>query len=78
MDISLLIPWLAGVIGVPVTNYIKDKLGWSGKLAVGLTVGVSVILAAVALLFTGGLTGENLLANVTIVFSTATIIYKLL
>lgn len=78
MKLEVFIPWIAGVVGVPVVNWLKQRFNLQGRGAVILTVAVSVLLAVAALLFTGGFSGENVLANAAIVFSTATLIYKLL
>ena len=78
MDINVFLPWIAGVVGFPIINFVKSKLGAESKYAVIVAIAVSVVLAAVVLFITGGFTGENFLANVAIVFSTATAVYKLL
>lgn len=78
MTLEQVIPFLVGVVGFPVINFLKAQFNLSGKPAVYLTVAVSVVLAAAALAITGGLNGDDLLANVTVVFSTATLLYKLL
>lgn len=71
--------WLLGVIGVPIAQYIKNKLGLSGipaLLAAGL---VSVVLAIVFLFVDGGmpaLSWDNFSAVFGAVFSAATLVYK--
>ena len=80
MDLSLeaLLPYLAGLIGVPVVNWLKEKLGASGKGAVLLAYAVSLILAVVALALAGELSGVDLLEDGAKAFAAATILYKLL
>ena len=78
MSLEVLIPWIAGFVALPVINFVKSRLNLSGKAAVYLALAVSVAGAAVALFVSGGFTGEDLLANLTIVFTTATALYKLL
>jgi hypothetical protein len=81
MNITLetLIPWLAGAIGVPVVNWLKTRLGWSGRAAVVLAAAVSVVLAGVALLATGeAISPAALLDNFGAVMAAATLIYKLI
>lgn len=78
MTLEQLIPWLAGVFGVPVVNAIKNWLGLEGKAAVALTAIVSLLVAAAALAISGELSGENVLAFAAKVLATATLVYKLL
>ena len=78
MNLEVLLPWIAGALIIPVINFVKSRLNLSGKAAVYLALVVSVAGAAAALFVRGGFTGEDLLANLTIVFTTATALYKLL
>lgn len=78
MTLETFIPFVAGAIGVPVINFLKVQFALEGKAAVVLATAVSIALAVVALLMTGGFSGESLLANAAIVFSTAQLVYKLL
>ena len=78
MSLEALVPWIAGFVALPVINLVKSRLNMSGKAAVYLALAMSVAGAAAALFVSGGFTGEDLLANLTIVFATATALYKLL
>ena len=75
---------LSGGVGIPVVNFLKGKLGWSGKASVALTTAVSVVLGVAAMFITGQLglptefTPEAIAGFVGVVFSTATIVFKLL
>jgi hypothetical protein len=44
--------WLAGGLGVPLVNGLKQWLGIEGKSAVWLTAAVAALLAAIAVLVT--------------------------
>lgn len=75
--------WLVGGVGAPLIQWLKNSFKLEGKPAMWLTIGVSVILAAAALVvskeldFTA-LTPENALAAVGQVLAAATLAYKLL
>jgi len=79
--------WVASLLASPLTQLIKEKLGWSGWRALWLFFAVSFILAATALVLTTELsipeiaedpitTIQDLLAAITQVVGLATIIYK--
>jgi hypothetical protein len=75
--------WLVGAIGSPLIQWLKTQFGLEGKAAVWLTLGVSAVLAAGALLLSGELAAadfspENLLAVLGQILSAATLAYKLL
>jgi len=75
--------WLVGALGVPLINWLKKELRVAGKAAVWLTLGVSVVLGAAALLLSQELswadfTPENLLGVIGQVLAAATLAYKLL
>jgi len=75
--------WLVGALGVPVINWIKGRLGLSGKAAVWLTLAVSILLGTISLFLSdqlnwGDFAPENLLAVVGQVLAAATLAYKLL
>ena len=78
MTIEILLPYLAGLLGVPVVNFIKSRFNLSGQSAVYLTVAVSALLAVASILLTGGFKGEDFVADLTKVFAVATAAYKLL
>lgn len=84
-SVIVLVPVLAGAIGVPLVNFIKAQFNLDGLKALWLTFGVSVALAIVALLITGSFAipaGDPLaivakvIEWVGVVFATATLIYK--
>lgn len=75
--------WLTGALGVPLINWVKGRLGISGKAAVWLTLAVSLVLGASSLFLSDQLdwmdfAPENLLAVVGQVLAAATLAYKLL
>jgi hypothetical protein len=78
MTLEILLPYLAGLLGVPVVNFIKVRFGLAGSASVYLSLGVSVALALGALALTGGFTGADLPANIAIAFAVAQAAYKLL
>lgn len=81
--LDFLVSMLAGAVGVPLTNALKNQLGLSGKPAVWMTFGVSIVLAVVALLLSGAITfaemtPEKAVSMIGLVFTTATLAYKLI
>ena len=84
--VVILIPIFVGAIGVPLVNFLKAQFNWQDEKALWLSFGVSVILAAGALLLTGsfsvpaGTLPLDIAAKVVewigVVFATATMIYK--
>ena len=75
--------WLVGALGVPLINWIKGRLGISGKAAVWLTLAVSILLGTLSLFLSDQLdwtdfVPQNLLAVVGQVLAAATLAYKLL
>jgi hypothetical protein len=75
--------WLAGAIGVPLVQWLKEVIGAQGKSAVWLTVAVAVILSIAALFLSQELalsdfTLPNLVAVFGQVLAAATLAYKLL
>ena len=75
--------WLVGAVGVPLITWLKGQFNLEGKAAVWLTLAVSALLAAGALLLSQELTladftPENLLAALGQVLAAATLAYKLL
>lgn len=75
--------WLVGGIGVPLIQWIKTRFGLAGQGAVWLTVGVAIVLAAMALFLSETLAlndfnPENLLAAFGQIVAAATLAYKLL
>ena len=80
MDATLLAV-IAGLVGVPIVNLIKARLGWSGdrvKLLAGVVAGA---LAIGALFATGQLLPlslDNLAAKVAVAFAAGQALYALL
>lgn len=74
---------VAGVINVPLTNFLKGKLNLDDTSSLALSVATSIIIAFVAMLVTGALTGAdftwaNLPGVVTAVWAIANIVYNIL
>lgn len=78
MTIEIALPYLAGLLGVPIVNFLKSQFNIYGQAAVWLTFVVSLGLAVGAILLTGGFNGEDLIADLAKVFAVATAAYKLL
>ncbi len=78
MTIEVFLPYIAGLVGVPVVNFLKTRFNLAGDAAVWLTGAVSLVLAVASILLTGGFAGEDLVADLTKVFAVATVAYKLL
>lgn len=79
--IELLIMLITGVLGMPVTQWFKSKLGVDGTSALALSLAVSGVLAVFALFVTGALgvsdfTWEALPATLAVVWSTAVLVYN--
>lgn len=75
--------WLTGALGMPLINWLKKQWGLEGKPAMWLTLAVSVVLGALALLMENELSWDsfnpdNLLAVVGQVLAAATLAYNLL
>ncbi len=80
---DILISVLVGCLGVPLINLLKRRLKLVDEAALLLTFAVSLILGAAVLFMAGMLTGEsftpgNLAATLSMVFTTAGIIYRLI
>lgn len=48
-----------GFIGAPVTQFLKNKLGWEDRAAIALTAGVSLVLAGAEMALNGALTAQS-------------------
>lgn len=80
--------WLTGALGVPLVNWLKQRLGWQGRAALWLTTAVAAVLGLAAMLLSGqlgaasapdgGLQPEGLLAAFGQVLAAATLAYRLL
>jgi hypothetical protein len=78
-----LLYWLAGGLGVPLINWLKQVFGVRGKAAMWLTALVALILALPAMLLTRQIdpedvSPEKLPAVFAQVLTAATLVYKLL
>ena len=81
--IVFIITLLIGFAGMGLTQWLKNQLNLKDKLAVILTVAVSLVLAVGELFVTGAITGESfqvaaIPGTLSAIFSLATIFYKLL
>jgi len=75
-QIALLI---AGVVAPFITQYLKYLLNTQDRLAHALSIAVAVVIAAVALLLTGGLSfeqPEGFILKLGGVFALAQIVYR--
>ena len=77
------IAFIAGLLGMPLITWIKSKFGWADNKALLLATIISVVLGvAVSVLSQsitmGTVTLDWLVNSATIVFTTATIFYKVL
>ncbi len=80
MNLDLVVQFVAGVVGIPVVNFLKNAFGLSGRAAVVLTAFVAFVLSAIAHLVVGDVAFgslESVFSAFSIVFATATIIYKM-
>lgn len=69
-----------GFLGAPLTQFLKNKLGWKDKAAIALTAGVSLGLAAAQQALSGliganSFTIENLPATFFAMFGLASMYY---
>jgi len=76
MDFDTVLPYLAGIVGIPIINLAKGRLNLPTKGVVVLSVVVSAALAVGAVAFFSD--GFDVLADGAKAFAAATIIYKLL
>lgn len=81
--ITVLLGIVTGLVGMPIINYIKGVFGLEAKAALAIASGVSVLLGVGVAFANGAFTGTgtdlpSIIQAVTVVFSTATIYYKML
>lgn len=81
--VAALIAVIAGILGMPIINWIKGLFGWEDKQALAASAGISIFLGVLIAYLNGVFTGmpfdlDSITKTVTIVFSVATIIYKAL
>lgn len=85
-QITMLLGLIAGLIGVPLIQWVKGAFGWQDKQALTASGVVSLALAVLVLLgqgVFGGLTWADItiklvIDTLTLIFATATVIYKYL
>jgi hypothetical protein len=82
-QVLLVINALIGLIGVPIVDWVKGKLGVDGKLAVLLTVIISIGLGIAVAFSNGALTGDivsvdQVAQGSAVVFAFATMFFKAL
>lgn len=80
---QLVILLAVGLLGVPVTQFLKNWLGWKDKAALGLTAGIAFVVAGLEVYLSGLVNFANLgLQDIPglfgLLFTTATVYYKLL
>ena len=81
---SELVLFLVGAVGAPLVNWLKGLVGSdNNNVNLAIAAGVSVLLAVIALLWSGDaviqdFTADNLPEAFGLVFSGATVAYKLL
>lgn len=69
---------LLGVVGTYITQFLKTQTLLIGKGAMALTIGVSLVLGAIAAFLAGELFTQDLFAAASTVLSLSTIAYKFL
>lgn len=82
-QVLLVINAVVGLIGKPIVDWAKGKLNVDGKLAVLLTVLISIALGFTVAFTNGQLTGDivsvdQVAQGSTVIFSFATIFFKAL
>ena len=78
MSLEIVVPFLAGSIGVPITNWLKKRFYLSGARALWVSVGISGILGVAGIALVGELvfTPAGIFATLGETFTIATLIYK--
>lgn len=80
--VVLIITAVTGILGVPIVQAIKNKLGWSGNAALAVAVAASFVIGLIVVIvngqFTGDLVDPKQVADAfAVAFSAATIVFKL-
>jgi hypothetical protein len=81
--VTVFVSVLVGFLVVPLINLLKNAFGWSGKKVVILALIVSMVVAGIALFAAGWFgqvdfaTPSGIVSAVTMIFSVATLVYKL-
>lgn len=70
-----LISFLVGAFGVPVFNLIKKGLKLEGDAALLLVSVLSLVFSAISLALSGGFSGEDLVSNFALIFTSSQVIY---
>lgn len=81
MDKTTLINLIAGVVAVPLIQFVKSKMGLDNTFALVLTVVISIVISAIVEFISGEFVLTNpddFLKSLGLVISTATIVYRLL
>ncbi len=85
-ELLLLLSVVAGALGVPIVNWIKTASGSTDKKAIYITVGISLVLGAVAGVLSGVIPTNEFTVNTVLkviqstteVLGLATLFYKVL
>lgn len=80
--VVLIITAVTGILGVPIVQAIKNKLGWSGNAALSIAVAVSFAIGLVVAIVNGQVTGDlvdpkQVADAFGVVFTVATVVFKL-
>lgn len=80
--IIFLITVITGIVGVPIIQWLKNQFGWTDRPALILTMIVAFVLGAIEIVLSGqvdfgNLVFEDLPVAFTIIFTAATVYYKL-
>lgn len=69
---------ILGMFGSFITQFLKNRIGTSGRTAVALTALVSGVLATAVLFYTKEVTFGTIFQSGSTIFAVATVIYKFL
>lgn len=74
-----LLQLIAGFIAVHLTTWLKNKNNWKGKTALGIALGVSILLGIISAWSTGVInSSQEIVSSSAEIFTIATVYYKLL
>ena len=81
--ILLVASLLAGILGMPIIQYFKEKLGLDSTSSLALSIAVAAAMAVVAMIVTGALgyadfTWENLPATLAAVWTWGVLAYNVI
>jgi hypothetical protein len=79
--VVFIITVIAGIVGVPIVQFLKNQFGWEDRKALFLAAIVSIVLGAIEIILSGqidfgNLVFEDLPVAFTIIFTAATIYYQ--